>query len=77
MNIMAPGDTPIYRETTFVFGETEVRKTGRTATKPLPGNKVLTVVEVTPVNEADGFWKKFVQTTALLTIQEAPTEPEK
>ena len=56
---------------TFVLGEVEVKKTGRIATKPMPaGSKVLTLVEVTPVNDYDGTWKKFVNPNALLTIIE-------
>jgi len=55
-------------EQTFVSGETEVRKTGRTATKPLPGGKLMVLVEITPVNSYDGDWKKFVNETSLLTI---------
>jgi hypothetical protein len=56
------------QETTYVLGDVEVRKTGRKATKPLPGGKTLELVEVTPVNEFDGVWKKFTQITSLLTI---------
>lgn len=55
-------------EETFVYGEAEVKKTGRIATKPLPGGKLMTLVEVTPVNTYDGDWKKFVSPTSLLTI---------
>ena len=55
-------------EHTFVYGDSEVRKTGRIATKPMPGGKVMTLVEVTPVNTYDGDWKKFVTPSALLTI---------
>ena len=62
---------------TFVFGETEVKKTGRIATKPMAGGKTLTLVEITPVNDYDGTWKKFVSTNALLTIIEAPSEQTK
>lgn len=59
---------------TYVFGDAEVRKTGRSATKPLPGGKVLTVVEITPVSEFDGTWKKFVNPNTLLTIvNDSPT----
>lgn len=62
---------------TYVFGEAEVKKTGRIATKPLLGNKVLTLVEITPINEFDGTWKKFVSETALLTIVDVTTEVKK
>ena len=55
---------------TFVHGEIEVKKTGRTATKPLLGGKTLTLVEITPLNEYDGTWKKFVNPNTLLTIVE-------
>lgn len=57
---------------TFVLGEIEVKKTGRSATKPLVGGKAMTMVEVTPVSEFDGTWKKFVNPNALLTIVETP-----
>lgn len=53
---------------TFVLGDIEVKKTGRSATKPLPGGKTMILVEVTPVNSYDGEWKKFVNPNALLTI---------
>lgn len=61
-------------ETTFVSGETEVKKTGRRAEKPLPGGKKMILVEVTPVNTYDGTWKKFVNETSLLTIIEDDKE---
>jgi hypothetical protein len=53
---------------TYVYGETEVHMTGRTATKSLPGGKLMVLVEITPVNSYDGDWKKFVNQSALLTI---------
>ena len=56
-------------EESFVFGETEVKKTGRSATRPIPGNKVMVLVEITPVDENDGTWKKFVNPSSLLTIK--------
>lgn len=55
---------------TFVLGETEVKKTGRRAERSLPGNKKMILVEVTPVNDYDGTWKKFVNESTLLTILE-------
>lgn len=55
-------------EQTYVHGETEVRKTGRKATKPMMGGKTLELVEITPANSYDGDWKKFVQLNSLLTI---------
>lgn len=62
---------------TYVFGESEVKKTGRSATKPLPGGKTLTVVEITPVSEFDGTWKKFVNPNTLLTIVNDSNTPVK
>ncbi len=59
-------------EATYVHGETEVKKTGRVATKPTVGGKTLELVEITPVNDYDGNWKKFVNPNSLLTIVEAP-----
>lgn len=56
---------------TFVLGEVEVKKTGRTASKPLPGGKVLTLVEVTPVNDYDGTWKKWANPATLMVINGA------
>ena len=53
---------------TFVHGETEVKMTGRKATKPLVGGKVMELVEITPVSDFDGTWKKFVNPNTLLTI---------
>lgn len=54
---------------TYVYGDTEVRKTGRYTEKKLPtGNKTVRLVEVTPANEADGFWRKFVGEALLLEI---------
>lgn len=55
-------------EETFVLGDAEVKKTGRTASKPMPGGKVMTLVEVTPVSEYDGTWKKWVRPDTLFHI---------
>lgn len=57
-------------EKTYVLGESEVKKTGRTATKPMAGGKTMLLVEVTPVNDYDGNWKKWVAPTTLLEIHE-------
>ena len=57
-------------EATYVHGETEVKKTGRIATKPTVGGKTLELVEITPANSYDGDWKKFVNPNSLLTIVE-------
>lgn len=59
-------------EQTYVYGEVEVKMTGRTATRPLPGGKEMVVNEITPADENDGTWKKWVMPNALLTIKQAP-----
>lgn len=53
---------------TFVLGEVEVKKTGRTASKAMPGGKTMTIVEVTPASDDDGTWKKWVNPASLFTI---------
>ena len=58
--------------TTFVYEGTEVRKTGRTAIRKLPGRpgstaKELLIVEITPVSEFD--WKKWVSPEQLYEVQ--------
>jgi hypothetical protein len=53
---------------TFVHGDIEVKKTGRTASKPMPGGKQFLVVEITPVSEYDGTWKKWVRPDVLFHI---------
>ena len=52
---------------TYVYNELEVKKTGRTAEKPA-GARNIVVFEITPVNEDDGNWKKWVMQAALFTI---------
>ena len=59
---------------TFVHGEIEVKKTGRKATKPLVGGKTMELEEITPLNDYDGTWKKFVNPNTLLTIVDAPAK---
>jgi len=60
-------------ETTYVHGEFEVKKTGRTAEKAMPGGKKLVMCEITPANQDDGTWKKWVIPTVLFSIvQDAP-----
>jgi hypothetical protein len=54
---------------TFVHGEIEVRKTGREAQKDMPGGKQkMILVEITPANEYDGSWKKWVNPQTLFAI---------
>ena len=63
--------------TTYVYGENEVVKTGRTASKPSAVGAAIELVEITPKNDYDGTWKKFVNPKALLTIVEAPAQVTK
>jgi hypothetical protein len=53
---------------TYVLGDIEVKKTGRTATKQMGFGPPAILVEVTPVDENDGNWKKWVAPGALFTI---------
>ena len=69
---MTTPENSIYSDNSFVHGETEVKKTGRQATKPLVGGKTMTLEEITPVHDFDGTWKKFVNPNTLLTIVDAP-----
>ena len=46
----------------------EVRKTGRKA-KKAGLNKTIEMVEITPANEYDGSWKKWVLPVTLFEIQ--------
>lgn len=54
---------------TYVHGEVEVKKTGREAERPLPGNKKQVLVEITPVHDDDGSWKKWVNPSTLFLVQ--------
>ena len=54
---------------TYVYGEVEVKKTGRVAEKPVPGNRQkMIVVEITPASDQDGTWKKWVNPQTLFSI---------
>lgn len=53
---------------TYVLGDVEVKKTGRTASKKAVAGNMPTLVEVTPVDENDGNWKKWVAPGTLYTI---------
>lgn len=55
-------------EERFVYDGIEVRKTGRTASKPSIGGKRQTLVEIEPVYDYDGLWKKWVHENALFEI---------
>lgn len=55
---------------TFVMHDTEVRLTGRTASKPGVGGKSTELVEVTPADEDNGTWKKWVPLKTLFRINQ-------
>lgn len=52
----------------YVMQDVEVKLTGRKATKPGIGGKVSELVEVTPVDEDHGTWKKWVSIKTLYLI---------
>lgn len=54
---------------TFVHGDVEVKKTGREAHKPMPGGKTAVLVEITPVSDNDGTWKKWVNPAVLYRVE--------
>ena len=57
--------------TTHVYGEIEVKKTGREAEKGFPGGtRLMTVVEITPANESEGTWKRWVNPSTLFEIKD-------
>lgn len=56
---------------TFVLNDTEVRLTGRVAKRMVPGGKEQELVEVTPSDEDNGTWKKWVPKSGLFEIQQS------
>lgn len=54
---------------TFVYENIEVRKTGRRAERPLKSGKVDVVIEITPMDQVAGTWKKWVNEDALFRVQ--------
>lgn len=56
-------------EKTYVLDNVEVRKTGRTAERKLKSGKVDHLLEVTPVNEHVGSWKKWVREEELFEVK--------
>jgi hypothetical protein len=55
----------------FVLADVEVKLTGRKASRPLAGGKSQELVEVTPTDENNGDWKKWVPRASLFEIQES------
>lgn len=56
---------------TYVLNDTEVKLTGRVAKRAAPGGKETELVEVTPADEDNGTWKKWVPRASLFEIQES------
>jgi hypothetical protein len=55
-------------ETTFVFGEIEVKKTGRVAVREV-GKKRQELVEITPIDEdQNGNWRKWISPNVLFEV---------
>lgn len=57
------------QEQTYVYENVEVRKTGRTAERPLKSGKVDVLFEITPVDEIIGRWKRWVRDAELFEVQ--------
>lgn len=55
-------------EKTYVYDATEVRATGRSATRELRSGRKDILLEVTPVNEISGTWKKWISESDLFAI---------
>lgn len=52
---------------TYIYDGVEVKKTGRVAEKQA-GAKKVQMIEITPVDENDGTWKKWVFPQSLFRI---------
>ncbi len=59
-----------YLATSYVLNDVEVKLTGRKASKPGAGGKRQELVEVTPIDEDQGTWKKWVPRQTLFEIEE-------
>lgn len=57
----------------FVMQDTEVRLTGRVAERKV-GAKMQELVEVTPADEDNGTWKKWVPKSSLFEIKDKKPE---
>jgi hypothetical protein len=66
-----PGIQPnqgVSEEKSYVYDNTEVRKTGRKAEKTLTSGKKDIQFEVTPKNQVNGVWKKWVRDSDLYEV---------
>jgi hypothetical protein len=55
-------------EKQYVLDNVEVRKTGRSAERTLTSGKIDVQVEVTPVHQTTGSWKKWVREKELFEV---------
>ena len=55
-------------EPTYVYDNTEVSLTGRSANRDLPSGKIDTLVEITPTDQTIGTWKKWVTFKSLYKV---------
>lgn len=58
---------------TYVHGDIEVKRTGRVAHKVVGkggSSPPVELVEITPVNDYDGTWKKWVNPSSLFRVVE-------
>jgi hypothetical protein len=54
----------------YVYENTEVIMTGRSATKELRSGKIDTLYEITPKHSTSGQWKKWVNFSDLFEVSE-------
>lgn len=59
---------------TFVFENVEVKKTGRVAHRKLRSSKIDVLVEITPVDEKTGTWKKWARPAELFEVGDGGEE---
>jgi hypothetical protein len=52
----------------YVYENTEVKKTGRTAERKLNSGKMDVLYEITPVQGFDGSWKKWIRDVDLFIV---------
>ena len=55
---------------TYVFEQSEVRKTGRQASRALKSGKTEVVYEITPTDSMVGSWKKWVRDDLLMKVDQ-------
>lgn len=56
---------------TYVYNDTEIKLTGRTATRTSTRGQTATLYEITPASDHDLTWKKWVELNKLYEIQQS------